>query len=55
MYDDPTKGTSNSQIISAYDPDNPDFNPEKDCPQARGAAYNYDIMSNDNKSVEENK
>ena len=52
MYDDPTKGTANSQIISAYDPD---FNPEKDCPQARGAAYNYDIMSNDNKPVEENK
>ena len=55
MCDYPTKGTANSQIISAYDPDNPDFNPEKDCLQARGAAYNYDIMSNDNKPVEENK
>lgn len=55
MCDDPTKGTANNQIISAYDPNNPDFSPEKDCPQARGAAYNYDIMSNDNKPVEENK
>jgi hypothetical protein len=31
---------------SAYEPNNPDFRPEKDVPQARGCATPLDILGN---------
>jgi hypothetical protein len=32
---------------SAYIPDNPDFHPSKDVPQARGCFTTFDIISSD--------
>jgi hypothetical protein len=32
--------------LSAYDPNNPDFSPEKDSPQARGCTTPISIFSN---------